>query len=492
MTRRFNFLLCCLFVLCCASSLTAQEYDTDLLTPEFYRSVRAKFLKELPDSSIAIFFSADPKNRSNDTDYLFRQDNSMLYLTGCREDNAALILSTVPMRVGDKTATELVFVQRRDAARETWTGKRLGVEGALKTLGIASAATTDSLTGFLETLLADKRINTVYLTKYSAYSSTLTASKAQLAVEAKLQANVATVKEVVPPIKKLRNAKAPTLPVSAPALPSAITIKDATPFVKKLRMMKAPEELALIKKATDISVLAHKEAIAACRAGMYEYELAALVEYIFKKNGCEYTAYPSIVGAGENSVILHYETVRKKMMSGEMVVMDVGGEYHGYATDITRSFPVNGKFSAEQRAVYELVLAAQDSAIKECKPNNFFRAPHLKAVEIISEGLVKLGITASKDEYRKYFMHGTSHGVGLDVHDPGIAVLQEGNVLTVEPGIYIASGSPCDKKWWNIGVRFEDVVAVTADGYKVLSGDLPRKPDEIEQLMAKKKADGSR
>jgi Xaa-Pro aminopeptidase len=211
-----------------------------------------------------------------------------------------------------------------------------------------------------------------------------------------------------------------------------------------------------------------------------------VAEYVFKKMGCEYTAYPSIVGAGENSVILHYDATGKKMQDGELVVMDMGGEYRGYAADITRTIPVNGKFSDAQRQIYELVLAAQTAAIAECKPGAPFHAPHLKAVEVIAEGLLKLGLIRERKDYHLYFMHGTSHHVGLDVHDPSTGVLAENQIITVEPGIYIAEGSPCDKKWWNIGVRIEDMVLITKDGCVVLSGALPKTTQELEALMQKK------
>ncbi|MDW8465106.1 MAG: M24 family metallopeptidase [Chloroherpetonaceae bacterium] len=190
-----------------------------------------------------------------------------------------------------------------------------------------------------------------------------------------------------------------------------------------------------------------------------------------------------MVGSGENSVILHYDAVRKKMRSGELVVMDMAGEYEGYASDVTRTIPVSGKFSPEQRAIYELVLKAQEAAIAECRAGNPFHAPHLKAVEVIADGLLKLGIIQDRRDYRRYFMHGSSHHVGLDVHDPSFGTLGENQVITVEPGIYIAEGSLCDRKWWNIGVRIEDVVLITKDGPRVLSAALPKNPDAIETLM---------
>ncbi|MBC8044358.1 MAG: aminopeptidase P N-terminal domain-containing protein [Rhizobacter sp.] len=451
---RVSLFVSMLFV---ASVATAQQdfYSTDLLSPEFHRANRQQLLKDLPDSSVAVFFATDSKVRSNDTDYLFRQDNAIYYLTGCTEPASALVLLKTPVTIEGKPVQEILFVMERDPARETWTGRRLGVEGATSRLGVAAAMTSEKLMPFLDSLLTqNKQFKTLGLMQNMRRGADPNEGLPKLSADARALAE-----------KKL------------------IAVKEVASMVAGMRRVKKPEELALIKKATEISLLAHREAIAACKPDMYEYELGALVEYVFKKNGCEYTAYNSIVGAGENSVVLHYETSRKQMLDGEIIVMDVAGEYHGYASDVTRSFPVNGKFSAEQKAIYNLVLAAQDSAIAVCKPGNSLQSPHAKAVEIISEGLVKLGLIAKKEEFRRYFMHGTSHPVGLDVHDLGLATLKEGQVFTVEPGIYIAAGSPCDKKWWNIGVRLEDVIQVTADGYINLSGTLPRKADEIEALM---------
>jgi Xaa-Pro aminopeptidase len=469
-----KLLVCCLFFLLFSSCAFAQRvmpnldlppetaYDTDLPPPSFHKHNRERLLSMLPDSSIAIFFANDLKVRNNDVDYLFRQSNSLLYLTGLYEEpNAALILSKFPMPFQNTATTELMFVQPRNALMETWTGRRLGAEGAMQKLGLNAAMIIDSLRPYLfQTLLKTYRANIkrVFLSYPAKDYADSDGDIARL---------VKTIDE------ELRKDK-------------SLIIQNASPLLGQLRQIKHPIEIEMIQKATDATVAAHLEAIKSCEPNMYEYELAAVAEYVFKKKGCEYTAYPSIVGAGENSVILHYNTTRKKMFEGELVLMDMGGEYHGYATDVTRTIPVNGKFSPEQKLIYDLVLAAQDSAIAQCKPGNSFRAPHQKAVEVIAEGLFKLGLIQDKSDYRRYFMHGTSHSVGLDVHDPNMAVLQAGQVFTVEPGIYIPEGSPCERKWWNIGVRLEDMVLITENGAKILSAALPRKTEEIEALMKEK------
>jgi Xaa-Pro aminopeptidase len=252
----------------------------------------------------------------------------------------------------------------------------------------------------------------------------------------------------------------------------------------KMRVKKSPEELALMRRAASVSAQGHIEAMRSAKPGMREYEIQALVEYVFARGGCESVAYNSIVGSGPNSTILHYEEDRRLMQSGDIVCMDVAGEYHGYAADVTRSYPVNGKFSPPQRAIYEVVLEAQNAGIRECRAGNPFNAAHRAAAKVLGDGLLRLGIIKDRNDLGQYFMHGTSHYVGLDVHDAhGDNTLRESYVLTVEPGLYIKAGSPCDKKWWNIGVRIEDDILVTKDGPVILSSAAPRNPDDIEALM---------
>jgi Xaa-Pro aminopeptidase len=263
-----------------------------------------------------------------------------------------------------------------------------------------------------------------------------------------------------------------------------LRVRGASEILDAMRMIKSPEELRLMRRAIEISMEGHRATIRSAKPGMHEYELAATMEYQFHRLGSEYPGYPSIVGSGPNSCILHYETNRRRTEPGDMVVMDCGAEYHGYSADITRTIPISGVFTPEQRVIYDLVSSAQDSAITLCVAGKDFRDPHRRAVEIISAGLVKLGIIKSPGEYRKYFMHGTSHFLGMDVHDVGRpGALKPGMVMTVEPGIYIAAGSDCDRKWWNIGVRIEDDILIT-DGAPVnLSGALPRSSSAIEALM---------
>jgi Xaa-Pro aminopeptidase len=253
-----------------------------------------------------------------------------------------------------------------------------------------------------------------------------------------------------------------------------------------LREIKTKEELDLMRKAISFTCDGIKEAMKALEPGMGEYDVEAIVEYVFKSKGSEDVGYPSIIGGGENSCILHYETNRKKLVSKDMVVCDVGAEYHGYTADVTRTIPVSGKFSPEQKAIYNIVLEAQLAGIAKCKPGEYFRAPHNAAMEIIQKRLLELGIIKAPSEVMKYFFHGTSHYLGLDVHDAGTyGKLLPNSVITVEPGIYIPEGSDCDPKWWNIGIRIEDDILITDTEPEVLSSCVPKKIEEIEVLMKK-------
>jgi Xaa-Pro aminopeptidase len=255
----------------------------------------------------------------------------------------------------------------------------------------------------------------------------------------------------------------------------------------ELREIKQPEEITLMRKVCEMSCKGHNEIMRALEPGMHEYDVQAIGEYVFSRNGAETVGYPSICGGGENSCILHYESNRRPLKSGDIQLNDMGAEYHGYSADVTRTLPVNGKFSPEQKTIYELVLKAQQAGIAACKPGNDFRAAHNTAVEIIKAGLKELGIIKAERDYNRYFMHGTSHYLGLDVHDVGtFGKLKAGVILTVEPGIYIAEGSPCDPKWWNIGVRIEDNILITEAGNENLSASSPKTVEAVEAMMKEK------
>ncbi len=258
----------------------------------------------------------------------------------------------------------------------------------------------------------------------------------------------------------------------------------AAKCMAQLRQFKKPEEVALMQKAIDMTIDGFKEMMRAVEPGFTEFQAQAIVEYYMKMNGSEYPGYPSIVGGAANSCVLHYTFNRKKLNSNDVLLVDMGAEYHGYTADITRTIPVNGKFSEEQKLIYQLVYDAQQAGFQECKPGYNFKDPHYAAYKVIANGLKKLGIIKSEDEAKTYFMHSTSHYLGLEVHDAGTyGELKPNQVITVEPGIYIPENADCDKKWWNIGIRIEDDVLITNDGFRVMSQSLPSKIEEIELLM---------
>ncbi len=433
-------------------------YDTDRLPPSFHAARRKLVFDSMGPHTIAVFLSAKEKIRANDIDYEFHQDPNFYYLTGCLEPKSALILSKDPITVGGRTVHEILFVQTRDPKQETWTGKRLGEEGAMSVLRPEWALSIDSLKVVLARICP--QVDTLFYRP------------------------VTSQKDRDPVLDVAFGLKDSTKAVEAPYhLTQSGRIARV---LTALREVKTPEELQLMRRAIAISNEAHNAVIHTSRPGWYEYQIQGLAESIFAKNGAEYTAYPCIVGSGPNSTILHYETNRRQTKPGDFIEMDMGAEYHGYAADVTRSFPISGHFTPEQRAIYSLVLEAQDSGIRACEMGAPFTSAHIAARRVIIRGLQRLRIIYDSAEYKQYFMHGTSHYLGLDVHDAGTyGPLRPGNVLTVEPGIYIAEGSPCDRKWWNIGCRIEDDILITPNGPENLSRNSPRTIPELERLMVR-------
>jgi Xaa-Pro aminopeptidase len=432
-------------------------YDTDLLPREEYAARRAKVLTEMDANGAMLLRSADVATRSNDVDYEFRQRNNLLYLTGVTEKESALRLVPHGVSINGATVREILFVSRRDPESEKWTGLTMGEKVAGEVTGIATVLPFSKLRSVLDDVLAG--VSTIYYDGFLAGKMEEPLSGTRIDLE-----------------KESRRAVAEKFP--------RVRIRSAGEIIHQMRLVKSPAEIALMKRAVEISIDGHLSAIRAGHPGIHEYELEAIMEYEFRSRGAEDPGYPSIVGSGPNTCILHYETSRRQSQPGELVVMDCGAEYHGYSADITRTFPVDGKFTAEQRAIYDLVYEAQEAGIAKCVPGNSFFDPHREATRIIGEGLVRLGIIKLSSQASRYFPHGTSHWIGLDVHDVGgIGSLADGMLLTVEPGIYIPAGSPCDPKWWNIGVRIEDDILVTSSGPINLSARLPRRSVDIEAVM---------
>jgi Xaa-Pro aminopeptidase len=436
----------------------SQGYDSDLLSKEFHKGRRDALRKLLPDSSCVILFSAAERQRANDTKYAYHQDPDFYYLTGLTEPNSMLILFKEPQKLNDTAiADEIIFVQDRDATRESWTGKRLGTAGVRTALGFEQVMINKQ---FADQKIDFARFHKVYHKEFMDDVRDDPRDKGDL-------------------YSLIRHFRSKT----------EYSRKNVDAFnlqgwMATLRELKQPEELVLMRKAINITCLAHAELARALEPGMKEYQSQAVVEYLFKNLGSEYVGYPTIAGGGENSCILHYETNRKKLEGKDLLVLDAGAEYHGYTADVTRTLPVDGKFSEEERIIYDIVLQAQEAGIKACKAGSEFRASHKAANAVIQKRLKELGIIDNANDVLKYFFHGTSHYLGLDVHDAGTyGKLTPGSIITVEPGIYIPAGSDCDPKWWNIGVRIEDDVLITSGDPEVLSSALPKKADEIEALM---------
>ena len=428
-----------------------------------YRERREKVLATLNNRSLVLSFAADVRNRQNDVDYEYRQNSNFWYLTGMPDPKSALMLIPGGIEVEGRRVREILFVQPRRVEAEVWTGVKMGTAEAAQILGVELALEY----GRFEEVLAKalKARDTLWLTGLPTASVTPPLAQKPMFVETELK-------------RKLHE----TYP--------DLYIKTTLPVLSALREIKDADEIRLMRKAIDVSIEGHLMAMKAARPGMHEYEIEAEMEYGFKRGGAEDVGYPSIVGTNYNACILHYTTNKKQTQAGDLILADCGAEYQNYTADITRTFPVTGKYTEEQKQIYNVVLEAQDAGIAACRAGNAFREPHKKAAAVIEKRLAELGIIQKPEQVRWYFMHGTSHYLGLDVHDAGTGgALKPGAVITVEPGVYIPAGSPCDKRWWNIGVRIEDDVLITDGDPENLSGALPRTIDDIERLMAKKSAD---
>jgi Xaa-Pro aminopeptidase len=457
---------------CLAQDVKYIEYDTDLISPSVYKARREKVMQEIGNDAVAVFYAASERVRNNDVNYLYHQDDNFFYLTGFTEPNAVLVL--IPRGASVKsvedtskmiTVKEVLFVQSRDPAREQWTGRRFGPTGAMKLRGIEYAATNDKIQPMLGSLVG------------GGFRGFGQGQAQRLLYVPTFRADMSgEIVELLRPLKGIMDR-----------MSTQDALRDPTPIVRKMRIIKSPEEIEMLKKASEISATAHSQAMMSVEPGMKEYELDAIYQYVFKKMGAEYPGYPCIVGAGENSVILHYESNRRPIKDGDLVLADCAAEYHGYSSDVTRAYPANGKFTKAQKEIYQIVYNAQKAAIAKIKPGaNWQREVSPAADSVLIEGLTKLGLIKGRQELRKFYMHGLGHPVGLYVHDVGQPTMESGMLYTVEPGIYISEDSGADPQYHNIGVRIEDVVLVTPEGNVTLSAGAPREISEIEAMMKKK------
>jgi Xaa-Pro aminopeptidase len=505
-----------------------QDLPEDYLSPQFHKGRREAARKLMPEGSVMVVFAAPTRTFSNDVEYLYHQNPDLYYFTGYKEPHAVLFLFKEPQTAADGTAyTEVFFVQKRNALAESWTGRRLGVEGVKEKLKIEKTFNGEELKSFALDLDRFSRIIADQLPEDIQKSNDpghlynlvrLVKEKAGLTAEYDpavfqyldmVKSNL-TYSRLSQFQENVRN-RAKTNPqfASHPEISRFLTLKDSTEMVAfqeslaqqkfspglfrnitgSLREIKQPEELALIRKAVEISCMGQNEVMKAVRPDMSELEIQGLHEYVHKKYGSEEVGYGSIIGSGENGCILHYMENTRTKVGNDLILMDVGAEYHGYTADVTRTIPANGKFSKEERTIYQIVYDAQEAAFRLLKDGAKWMDASAAARDVIAIGLLELGIIKTKGEVGKYYTHGLGHHIGLDVHDKNVSqILKENMVVTIEPGIYIPSNSPCDKKWWGISVRIEDDALITQDGYELLSKFSPRSIAEIEKLIAEKSA----
>lgn len=434
-----------------------------IVKPNEFQRRRRQLLNMMEVGDIAILPAAGVRMRNRDVEYRYRPDSDFFYLTGFPEPEAVAVF--IP---GRKHGEYILFCRERDLRMETWNGPRAGQDGACDIYGADDSFPIDDIDEILPGLMENTR-RVFHTMGYNPEFDT----------------------HVINWVNALRDKDR-----SGVHAPGEFVALDH--LLHEMRLFKSAAEIRTMKQAAKISVAAHQRAMRACRPGMMEYELEAELLYAFTRGGSVAPAYNSIVGAGANSCILHYVDNRAEMQDGDLVLIDAGCELECYASDITRTLPVNGRFSKSQRALYEVVLAAQQAAIEQVQPGKHWNDPHEAAVRVITEGLVELGIlkgrlpTLIKNEaYKPYYMHRTGHWIGMDVHDVGDyklgdewRLLEKGMVMTVEPGLYIPAGTKgVAKKWWDIGIRIEDDVLVTKDGCDVLTGALEKTPDDIESLM---------
>jgi Xaa-Pro aminopeptidase len=432
---------------------------------EEFANRRGRFLKALPDNSVAIIAASDERIRNGDSHYTYRQNSDFYYLTGFNEPEAVAVF--IPGRAKGEF---ILFNRERDVAKETWDGPRAGQEGACSIYGADQAFPVSALNREIPKLL-EKRYAIYYAIAHDKIFNRRVLSWLSTAQK-----------------KERSGIKVPE------------ELRQIGKILHNMRLYKSPAEIDWMRQAADMSAQAHSQAMQACRPGLREYDLEAEIQYVFTKHGSRAPAYNHIIGAGTNSCVLHYNDNNAMIKDGDLVLIDAGAEYQNYAADITRTFPANGRFTPAQRAIYEAVLKTQLAVIEKVKPGTPWQQLQQVADRVLTEELVQLGLLKgnlkallAKNACGRFCPHRIGHWLGMDVHDVGgyrddegqWRQLKPGMVLTVEPGIYIPAGSDgIDEAWWNIGVRIEDDVLVTHNGCEVLSAGAPKTVEAIEALMA--------
>jgi Xaa-Pro aminopeptidase len=448
---------------------------------------RARLIERLTPESLAIFWSAPVRTYSHDVEYEYRQDSNLLYLTGI--DQPDTILVVMP---GNNSRREILFISEADPRREHWEGHLLTPAEATAQSGIQTVMTVDQFEPFIAAMFS-RRAMRADAGEYEKFFTALAEGRARLALPLEPVSDLST-----PPDTARKFA------VSLRERFFGFTLEDVRPIVYDLRQIKTAYEQDVLRKSVAISSDAHKAGMRAAAPGKYEYEVEAAIEEVYLRNGAMSWGYPSIVGSGPNATILHYNRSSRRMEAGDVLLVDAAGNYQGYTGDITRSYPIDGKFTREQRDVYEIVLAAQEAGIKAAK--NGARTSDVQAAcdAVLRDGLVKLGlVTDTKGmQFKIWSTHGVLHGIGMDVHDVGSRrVLEPGMAFVIEPGIYIREAAldalaktaenqafidqvkPAVAKYRNIGVRIEDSFLLTGSGLERLSSSVPRTIEEIERFM---------
>ena len=491
----------------------------------FHKTRREELRKQLPPNSVAVVFASPTRNRANDVDFIYHQDPNFFYLTGWREPQSVFLVYSSPQSDEKGTYSEKIYIQERDARAEQWNGYRLGVKGA-KAIGFDRVALRDAFvqsppdfSGFDEILIIDFQNDERDLagdpydlfqlkktfkeainfpadfnrTKYGIQQSIRTATpktfeRLKAYVNWQIERDSTLIND--PIIKDFVALETLEIPADL-KVKTAFVFKEFRFDVEKLerimgdlREVKTPFELTQLKRAIEISAIGQVEVMKALHPGMSEREVQGIHEYVFKKYGAAYEGYPSIVGTGNNACVLHYIENSDQPAETDLMLMDLGAEYDGYTADVTRTLPVKGRFTEAQRLLYEIVYNAQEAGIEKSIVGATTREITEITQEVVAKGLLALGIIEEEAQFRKYYPHGAAHHIGLDVHDlSNYGPLPVNSIITVEPGIYIPKDSPCDPKWWGIGIRIEDDILITENGPINLSAGAPRKWEAIEAMM---------
>ena len=507
------------------------------LSSEHYQDKRDAFRDHLPENSVAVLFSSPIRNRANDVDYVYHQDPNFFYLTGWHQPHSVLMIYKNPQKDNDGVYDEKIYVPERDDYMEMWNGKRYSKDQVEKLGFDRVAERTDfkrdiqNLPNFDQVLLSefknDIRNQTMYVFKDGArykvddpndlFDLKVAFREAinfpndfnrlrHLAYQNIMEADGENVDQIKNKLRSLVARDSILIEddiindfLETPAQNFYLEAKRKTAFVLRnynfdletlpaimadMREIKSKSEINLLKKAVAISVVGQIEVMKAMHPGMSEREIQGIHEFVYRKYGASDEGYPSIVGAGENGCVLHYIENEDEDIQNQLVLMDLGAEFYGYTADVTRTIPANGVFSDEQKALYQIVYDSQEAAIQAARVGNSFRELYQLSYDIVAKGLIELGIISEPDQARKYYPHGLSHHIGLDVHDlSNYGPLPVNSIITVEPGIYIPKGSPCDPKWWGIGIRIEDDILITENGPINLSAGAPRKWEAIEAMM---------